>query len=81
MDILEFVFIFNVKNYFKFHNPNMGQAPGLPPPPQSQNMPDGMFPVGYFNGTRGGPQPGPSQSSNQASPIPGNFKFFIKMKS
>nr|CAD2170683.1 unnamed protein product [Meloidogyne enterolobii] len=54
-----------------FHNPNMGQAPGLPPPPQSQNMPDGMFPVGYFNGTRGGPQPGPSQSSNQASPIPG----------
>lgn len=53
-----------------FHNPNMGQMPGLPPP-QSQNMPDGMFPVGYFNGTRGGPQPGPSQSSNQASPIPG----------
>lgn len=45
---------------------------GLPPPP-SQNLQDGMFPVGYFNGMRGGPQPGPSQSSNQASPIPGIF--------
>ncbi|KAF7638537.1 LisH domain-containing protein [Meloidogyne graminicola] len=53
-----------------FHNPNLGHMGGLPPPP-SQNLQDGMFPVGYFNGMRGGPQPGPSQSSNQASPIPG----------
>jgi hypothetical protein len=61
--------------HFQFPNPNMGPM-GVGPPPQPQNMPDGMFPGAYFNGPQrgGGPQPGPSQS-NQASPIPGFLHF------
>ena len=52
----------------------MGPMGGPPP----QGMPDGgMFPGGFYNGPRAGPQPGPSQS-NQASPIPG---FVMKKNS